>query len=85
MRNKLAKIVYLLDHPCVDCGEYDPLVLEFDHYQKKQRSISSMIRSRASWETIQEEIAKCKVRCANCHRRKTLLKLGWPDYLGKGA
>ena len=85
VRNKLLKIVYLLEHPCADCGECDPLVLEFDHYRKKRKSISAMIKSQASWEAIQKEIARCEVRCANCHRRKTLLKLGWPDYLGEAA
>lgn len=67
------KEAYLLEHPCVDCKEPDPIVLDFDHEEpsKKTESVSVMIRSCISWETILKEIAKCSVRCANCHRRRT--------------
>ena len=30
------------------------------------------------WSSIEEEIAKCEVRCANCHRQRTALQFGWP-------
>lgn len=62
---------YLLKHPCVDCGEKDPLVLEFDHRRDKDRAISRALRSGWSLKRLQAEIAKCQVRCANCHKRRT--------------
>lgn len=61
---------YLTRHPCVDCGETDPVVLEFDHLRDKTRSIASLLRGWR-WETVLAEIAKCDVVCANCHRRRT--------------
>ena len=63
---------YLMRNPCIDCGESDPVVLEFDHRDSNEKieSISNLIRD-ASWERIETEIKKCDVRCANCHRRKT--------------
>ena len=58
---------YLKDHPCVDCGETNPIVLEFDHLSDKVASVSELIRSTTKLETIIDEITKCEVRCANCH------------------
>lgn len=67
---------FLAGHPCVDCGETDPEVLEFDHQIDKRAEIGALVRSGASWERVQREIAKCEVRCANCHRRRTSRNLG---------
>ena len=69
---------YLKEHPCVDCGEPDPVVLEFDHRDTrvKRLAIAKMIENRYSWDSILDEIAKCDVRCANCHRRKTSKQFG---------
>lgn len=66
---------YLDRHPCINCGESDPIVLEFDHRDRNQKtgSISNLIRN-ASWTRIKLEIEKCDVLCANCHRRKTAVE-----------
>ena len=62
---------YLLEHPCVDCGETDFAVLDFDHVRGKKRGgVFTMARDGCKLDTIKTEIAKCDVRCANDHRRR---------------
>lgn len=75
--NRGKIIEYLSTHPCVDCGESDPRVLEFDHVNgKKQKDIAVMIYDYP-WYKVEAEIAKCEIRCANCHRRRTHQSQGW--------
>ena len=70
---------------CVDCNEDDPVVLDFDHVDRKEkfRSVAKLIRQGAAIVKLQAEIDKCVVRCANCHRRKTAKELGWFRYQEK--
>ena len=69
---------YLSAHPCVDCGESNPIVLEFDHVTgQKRMAISEMCTRGYSIQSIALEIEKCVVRCGNCHRRKTSMERGW--------
>ncbi len=67
---------------CVDCGENDPIVLDFDHkkFNNKFKTVSNMLSGHYSWESVKKEINKCDVRCANCHRRKTYNQF---EYFGK--
>ena len=68
---------YKMAKSCVDCGEADPLVLEFDHVRGlKKANIGTMLRT-STWIKIQDEIRKCELRCANCHRRKTAAQRKW--------
>jgi hypothetical protein len=57
-------IEYFASNPCVDCGETDPVVLEFDHLAHKLFDIGQSLPWR-NWESIVDEIAKCDVVCAN--------------------
>jgi hypothetical protein len=76
-RNKDLLWDYLLGHPCVDCGEGDPVVLEFDHLQPREAlCVTSMLNHAYRWETILAEIAKCEVVCSSCHTRRTLRRAG---------
>jgi hypothetical protein len=76
--NKQKLFTYLSTHPCIDCGNSDIRCLEFDHVEgTKTDNIARMITRGKSWNTIEAEIAKCEVRCANCHRIKTLERGNW--------
>jgi hypothetical protein len=72
----LFLLSYFDEHPCVDCGERDPVVLEFDHIgDDKAFNIAQGLLHR-KFETLLTEIAKCEVVCANCHRRRTARRGG---------
>lgn len=75
---------YLQTHPCVDCGEDDWIVLDFDHVRGvKYKEISILVGHGYSLPTVVAEIAKCEVRCANCHRRVTAQRAGtWRIFSG---
>lgn len=68
---------HLRCHPCVDCGEDDPVVLEFDHVGEKTASISVLLSQSATRKAVEAEIARCEVVCVNCHRRRTAGRAGW--------
>lgn len=65
---------YKLDKGCADCGynEY-AVALDFDHVRgEKLFNLARLSANRGvSWQRIFDEIAKCEVVCANCHRVRT--------------
>ena len=62
---------YFSKNPCVDCGEINTVLLEFDHVEGKEFTIAQAVSKGYSWKRIQSEIQKCVVRCVSCHRLKT--------------
>lgn len=68
---------YLLTHPCIECGEKDIVVLDFDHVKNKKHNICVMLTEGKALESIKKEISKCQIRCANCHRRKIAREQDW--------
>jgi len=75
--NRANLLEYFETHHCVDCGEKHPATLQFDHVRGvKRRNVSQLIQ-HASWSTVKDEIAKCDVRCANCHAKKTAKDYNW--------
>lgn len=75
--NTQRLIAYLLEHPCVDCGETDIVVLQFDHQGDKEANVCDLVRDQVSWDRVKKEIAKCEVVCANDHQRRTARQSGW--------
>lgn len=75
---------YLEQNPCIDCGETNPVVLEFDHVRgEKMSEISKMVSAERPIDIIAEEIAKCEVRCRNCHVIRTAKEQGWYACIGR--
>ena len=73
LRKRARDLIHKLkDIPCMDCGvEYPHYVMDFDHRDPstKFKTIARMVGY--SLKRVQEEIDKCDVVCANCHRIRT--------------
>lgn len=76
-RNRRIVAAYLAVHPCVDCGECDSVVLEFDHRDPSTKSTEvGRLVHMSTVDALLAEIDKCDVRCGNCHRMKTARQFG---------
>jgi hypothetical protein len=61
---------YKVEQGCVDCGyNINPIALAFDHRPgvEKLFSVSVGVTRNYVMSRIWVEVAKCDVRCANCH------------------
>lgn len=67
----------LSESNCVDCGIDDPMVLEFDHKEDSGKLYNVASMHALSVDRIKAEIAKCEIRCANCHKKKTARQFGF--------
>ena len=64
--------------PCADCKLNFPYyVMDFDHLDSDEKdcAIATAIQRSYSWRKVRDEIAKCEIVCANCHRIRTFRRL----------
>lgn len=75
VREKLKSYIdELKNQPCTDCGQtYPSYVMDFDHLDgyTKHKNVADLIGERTSIRVIRNELAKCELVCANCHRIRT--------------
>lgn len=73
-RRKAIRVKAKIGQKC-ECGIDNPMLLEFHHIDPSEKG--GLLAKANSWseERILNEIAKCKVMCANCHRIHTWLSL----------
>lgn len=77
-QDNINKLWDVKHNPCKDCGLVDPIVMEFDHIgDDKEHNVSRMVDDGYAWSKILQEIAKCEMVCANCHRRRTFARGNW--------
>lgn len=71
-RSNLRAWVYRIKrrHGCTRCVERDPACLEFHHVEEKEMQVTRMVTHGYARDRINEEIEKCIVLCANCHRKE---------------
>jgi hypothetical protein len=65
------KAIEYLGGKCIDCG-YNKCIqaLEFDHRNPEEKEFSISGKHCLSWDKIKNELDKCDLRCANCHRER---------------
>ena len=75
------------DVPCLDCKmKYNPWQMDFDHVgDNKVDDIAIMIRNKVPLQRILDEIKKCELVCANCHRDRTYKRMIGSRLIGKPA
>ena len=62
--------------PCMDCGGiFLPCAMDFDHRPDEHKEFSVSQMRSFSFQKIDEEIAKCDLVCANCHRVRSWLRI----------
>jgi hypothetical protein len=76
MKKARDYVDFVKSSPCADCGvSYQPCVMDLDHIRGvKKRGISQMVDGGYTIPALKEEIAKCEVVCANCHRIRTHIR-----------
>jgi hypothetical protein len=77
LRNRKFIFDLLRESTCHDCASNDWRTFEFDHVNGNKIDDVSRMVGYSSLQKLQEEIDKCVIRCANCHRIKTFNEQQW--------
>ena len=65
----------LKNGPCTDCNQSFPAYcMDFDHLPGQEKKFKLSESSFVNLDKIKEEIRKCELVCAICHRRRTYLR-----------
>ena len=85
------RATYVMGNKCACCG-YNKCIqaLEFHHLNPNEKEFSFGSNSNRSWENTRNELQKCILVCANCHREihyglidNSLLKSSFDDKRAK--
>lgn len=68
---------YKSTNPCADCGCVFPhYVMDFDHVRgEKVSNVACLTNRNVARKQVWDEIEKCDLVCANCHRFRTFRRL----------
>ncbi|HEV3470799.1 MAG TPA: hypothetical protein VG148_15865 [Pyrinomonadaceae bacterium] len=86
LRNRRWLYEYLKTKQCEweGCTVDDPDMLVFDHLNpQEKRGPVSAIAHRCGMKSLLEEIAKCRVLCANHHHKHTIQQFGYKKWLAE--
>ena len=62
-------------NPCMDCGNsYPYYCMDFDHLRDKEFNVATLMSNGRLKEAL-EEIKKCDLVCAICHRKRTFARM----------
>lgn len=86
LRRHKAENLFLLDQiksaHCADCDlSFPPYVMDFDHLNPETKDFDINRSGTRAWTRILQEVAKCDLVCARCHRLRTWSRKGSPKYV----
>jgi hypothetical protein len=86
-RNRMWLYNFLQTKECEGegCTVNDPDMLVLDHINpdEKRSHVSNMVHTSFGLKSIQAEVAKCRVLCANHHQKHTIQQFGYKKWLVK--
>jgi len=70
------------EKPCAICGnQYEHFNMQTDHINPENKFYDTCRLKRCKLQTLLDELEKCQVLCALCHRRKSILEQKEGKYL----